>query len=121
MMTCNAVRELIPWYVAGTLSRADAAAIDAHLETCDACRADLYASMRLRAEFKNDDPIDAAVSRIWETLEAELAPAEARLDVGSFLLGLSFGVTANRNVPLRGSLRVLGRDVRILGRKGRGS
>ena len=117
MNPCESVRELIPWYVNGTLTAKDLGTVDAHLETCEACRTEVLRSMRLRAEVKIDRPVDASIERTWDRLDAWLAPSGSRIDVGSFLLGLSFGVTAGRRGSVRGSLRVLGQDVRILGRR----
>lgn len=41
---------LLPWYVTGRLDAADLALVEAHLETCEACRAELELERRLAAE-----------------------------------------------------------------------
>jgi anti-sigma factor RsiW len=38
-MTCNELRDRLDAYTRGTLSAADATALEAHLETCAACEA----------------------------------------------------------------------------------
>lgn len=45
----DSLRENIPWYVNGTLSDADAAAIQDHIEGCADCRADIELHSRMRA------------------------------------------------------------------------
>ena len=42
---------LLPWYVNGTLEGAELALIEAHLDECAECRADLEAERLLAAEF----------------------------------------------------------------------
>jgi len=120
MHNCEAICELIPWYVTGTLEEADLQAMNAHLDVCEACRADVLDAMQLRTEARTDLPdVHAAMRRSWEALDAWLEPSSSRIDVGSFLLGLSFGVTAGRRSGVDGTLRFLGQEIRILGRKGR--
>ena len=118
MNPCEQVRELIPWYITGRIEAADAETVDGHLEICAACRAELVEAMRVRAATKAEVPIDDALDRVWRQTESRLKVATPRIDVGSFLLGLSFGVSAQRDA-VHGSLRVLGQDVRILGRRRR--
>ena len=43
--TCNLIRDLIPSYIAGTLSYHTREAIESHLETCEECKA-YYESQR---------------------------------------------------------------------------
>lgn len=43
-------RDLLPWYVNGTLDEVDRATVDAHLAGCADCRAELAAERRLKAE-----------------------------------------------------------------------
>ena len=122
-MDCSEpIRELIPWYVAGRLDPADARAMDGHLETCADCRAELIEAMRVRAVARIELPIGDALGRAWNRINARLEPSSSRIDVGSFLLGVSFGVSASRGTEsVHGSLRVLGQDVRIFGRRRRGA
>lgn len=44
-------QELLPWYVAGTLDPADRRLVDAHLQECAACRAELESERTLSAAF----------------------------------------------------------------------
>lgn len=41
---------LLPWYASGRLDEADRALVEAHLETCEECRAELKLERRLAAE-----------------------------------------------------------------------
>lgn len=122
MDDCRSIRRLIPWYLTGQLDAEDVAAVDAHLETCDACCADLAEAARVRAAVNAERADVGELERIWERIAARLEPQSTRIDVGSFLLGLSFGVTSGqRGDTVHGSLRVLGRDVQILGRRRKGA
>ncbi len=122
-MDCSEpIRELIPWYVTGRLDPADIRAVDEHLETCADCRAELTEATRVRAVARIELPIGDALDRAWDRIDARLEPSSSRIDVGSFLLGVSFGVSAGRGTEsVHGSLRVLGQDVRILGRRRKGA
>jgi len=118
MTSCERVRELIPWYITGRIEGVDAEMVDGHLEGCATCRAELVEAMRVRAATKTEVPIGDSIDRVWGQVDAQLAPDISSIDIGSFLLGLNFGVVAGRGSgTVRGSLRVLGRDVPILGRR----
>ena len=41
-LDCEAVRELLPWFVRGTLAADERRAAEAHLTDCPSCRAELY-------------------------------------------------------------------------------
>jgi hypothetical protein len=43
---CAEARELLPWFARGTLAAEEHAAVAAHVEACDACRADLAQTRR---------------------------------------------------------------------------
>ncbi|MBS0582218.1 MAG: zf-HC2 domain-containing protein [Proteobacteria bacterium] len=43
------VRELLPWFVAGTLDEAESRFVDTHLQACAACRGELEWERQLRA------------------------------------------------------------------------
>jgi len=45
----RAIQELLPWYVTGTLVPEEAAMVEAHLATCEACRAELETDRALGA------------------------------------------------------------------------
>jgi len=120
MNSCESIRGLIPWYITGRIAAMDAEAVESHLDTCAACRSELIEAMRVRAAARTEVPLGDAIDQVWKRTESRLRTSTPRIDVGSFLLGLSFGVSAQRNA-VHGSLRVLGQDVRILGRKKRGA
>jgi hypothetical protein len=122
MNPCDVVRELIPWYITGRIETADAAAVDEHLAACAACRDELIAAMKVRAAARIDGPIGDSLDRAWDEIDAQISSDSTGIDIGSFLLGLHFGVAARRGTEaVHGSLRVLGRDVPILGRKRKGT
>jgi hypothetical protein len=120
MITCAEVRELIPWYVTGRIALADAERIAGHLATCAECQSDFVEAAWLRRLVASQTastptPREGTWSRVAE--RAGIADV-ARIDVGSFLIGLSFGISAaSGRYPVRGSLRVMGHNVRIVGRR----
>ncbi len=115
MMDCNEARELIPWYVTGALSPAEMRKLAAHLVRCPACRDELAETVRLSIEVNStfshlpDVPDD-----LMEKVTAVGEIPVAHVDLGSFLLGLSLGLSVKgRRAPVRGDLRLLGRKVRL--------
>jgi predicted anti-sigma-YlaC factor YlaD len=67
---------LLPWYVNGALTEDERVAIDAHLEACADCRAELEFERRIAAEIAAL-PIDAEPA--WAAMEQRLeAPAKRR-------------------------------------------
>ncbi|MEN6369367.1 MAG: zf-HC2 domain-containing protein [Thermotogota bacterium] len=122
MKTCEWVLEVLPWYATGKLSPDDAAAVAEHLRGCDACRLELAEVLRLRHGLTGDAGLPGSVrERVWRqvTLGAGIRDV-ARIDVGSFAIGFRLGFDARRSAPVHTSLRVMGQEVRIVGRK-RGS
>lgn len=123
MNHCTEIQELIPWYVEGTLSKAEERAVAAHLRECDRCRDDLVASMRLRLDVRAIvDEAPGLSSQLRDRVAQEAFGRKlAQLDVGSFFLGFSLGASLRkRNIPIRGDLSVMGRRIRLFntGRKG---
>ncbi len=119
MKTCEWVLEVLPWYAVGKLEPDDAAAVAEHMRDCDACRLELAEVLRLRHGLGGDAGLSGSVrERVWRhvTLEAGIRD-EARIDVGSFAIGFRLGLNARRSAPVRASLRVMGQEVRIVGRK----
>ena len=119
MKTCEWVLEVRPWYAVGKLGSDDAAAVAEHLRGCDACRIELAEVLRLRHGMTGDAGLsEAARDRVWRqvTLKADIRDA-ARIDVGSLAIGFRLGLSARRSAPIRASLRVMGQEVRIVGRK----
>lgn len=117
MIDCSETQELLPWYVTGRLEASDADDVAAHLLSCEACRLDLANVVRLRhavAPPPADTP--AVRGRVWRAILAKAGLQRvADIDVGSLLVGLHLGLSARRSkAPVRASLRVLGRSVRIV-------
>ncbi len=61
------VQQLLPWYGAGTLDEAERATVEAHLEECAECRAELDAEPELKAGLASASP---EVETGWASLEA---------------------------------------------------
>jgi anti-sigma factor RsiW len=119
-MTCERVREWLPWYLTGSIDFEIAEAIAGHLRTCDACRAEFVEIARLRCRFTAAvDAVPTARTSAWNRLSLRLGGGETvRVDLGSFLIGLRVGVAARgRRAAVRGDLRIWGRNVRIIGKK----
>lgn len=115
MIDCNRARELMPWYATGTLSPEDTRALTAHLAECAACRDELAVTIRL-AHTVNQ--AIAGMPSAPDTVRSQVVPTRevpvARVDLGSFLLGFSLGLSIKgNNVPVNGDLRLLGRRVNL--------
>ena len=117
MMQCEQVRELIPWYVNGTLSRDEATAVAQHITQCTVCREELaqtlQLSLQVRSAIEDTPPLPKSV---WETVRGEKGEVPlGSLNLGSFLLGLSLGLSVTRRGRPRftSNLRLLGRQVPI--------
>ncbi|MEV4454904.1 zf-HC2 domain-containing protein [Microbispora sp. NPDC049633] len=89
-MTCEEVRISLGVYVLGALDAEETAEVEAHLETCAACRAEL-------AELSGLPPLLARVSA--EDIERAAAPPRAVLDgvVAGVVAGVVSGVS--KSVP----------------------
>jgi len=122
MMTCEQIRELLPWYVTGRIGLEDAQEIASHLATCSGCQADFVEAAWMRRLVAGQaEAASPAKQRTWARVAKKTGLAElARIDVGSFLIGLNLGVSAaSKRSPVHGSLRVMGHNVRIVGRRKR--
>ena len=117
MMTCEQVRELIPWYVNGTLSRDEATLVAQHIAQCASCREELAQTLQLSLKVRNamnDAP--SVPKRVWEAVRTEKGEVQlGGLDLGSFLLGLSLGLSVTKRGRPRftSNLRLFGRQVPI--------
>lgn len=117
MNTCTPTRELIPWYINGSLSVDEARQVAAHLLRCESCRDELAQIMRLNIEVcRAFDELESMKTEVKkEVLKLTAGKSLASLDLGSFLLGLSFGASYQRGrVPIRGDLKLLGRRIRLI-------
>lgn len=119
MNDCKPILELLPWYAIGNLASEDAAAVAEHLRGCDACRIELAEVLRLRHGVAGDAGLSGSVrERVWKHVQIEAGIRDvARIDVGSLALGFRLGLSARRSAPVCASLHVMGREVRIVGRK----
>lgn len=75
-------QELLPWLANGSLSGTERERVQAHLQVCAACRAELSALHTLRAAGSATVPgldAEAALARLLPQLDAPAAPAAASL------------------------------------------
>ena len=117
MNTCTPTRELIPWYINGSLSVDEARQVAAHLLRCESCRDELAQIMRLNIEVcRAFDELGSMKTEVKkEVLKLTTGKTLASLDLGSFLLGFSFGASYQKGrVPIRGDLKLLGRRIRLI-------
>jgi len=120
MMTCEQVRNWLPWYVTGSIEIDAAESIAAHLRDCEGCRAEFVEIAQLRHRFAASvDRASTPKAASWNRLSRRIGGGDTlRVDLGSFLIGLRVGIAANnRRAPVRGDLRLFGRNVRIIGKK----
>ena len=117
MMECEQVRALIPWYVNGTLSGDEAAAVAEHIAVCANCREEVASTHQLSLQVRTAiDETPPLPGRVWDRVRTEKGEVQlGSLDLGSFLLGLSLGLSVTRRGRARftGSMRLLGRQVPI--------
>jgi len=114
MSDCDRAQELIPWYVAGSLSEEETGELAMHLAECDACRAELARLVPLSLDLHAAlGSLPGAAAELRETVIGRTrVGGTAGINVGSFLLGLSMGLSARgRGAPLQGDLKILGRRV----------
>ena len=70
----DAVQQLLPWHVNGTLAAGEAARVEAHLAGCDECRADLACERELAREVAL---LPLAVDEGWQAMALRLPPQRA--------------------------------------------
>ncbi|MFC2095493.1 anti-sigma factor family protein [Candidatus Bipolaricaulota bacterium] len=117
MNSCTPIRELISWYVNGSLSVEEARQVAVHLSSCEGCRDELTQTMRLNVEVRRtlDELEGLRVEVKQEVLERTAGKTLASFDLGSFLLGFSFGASYQKGrIPIRGDLKLLGRRIRLI-------
>ena len=117
MIDCKQVRELIPWYVNGTLPTDEAAAVAAHLALCANCREELAVTLQLSLQVRSAiDSVASVPEHVWDSVRTEKGELSlGSLNLGSFLLGFSMGLSVTRRGRPRvtSNLRLLGRHVPI--------
>lgn len=117
MTTCDSILELLPWYVNGSLSVEESRQVAAHVATCERCRDELVEMVRLRVEIRQavDGQDGLNTDAKQDVLSQTTGRTLANVNIGSFLLGLSFGASYQKGrLPVRGDLNVLGRRIRLL-------
>lgn len=73
------VRELLPWYVTGQLDEAETARIEAHLEDCDQCQAELRFEERLESEVARLPlEVEAGWARMRRRIEGDRSEPRGR-------------------------------------------
>ena len=119
MMTCEEVRELIPWYVTGQIHVDAAKRMADHFSGFPGCQADFVEAAWMRRLVMNNAQAATPRESIWARVEQKAGIVDlASIDVGSFLIGLKLGISASsKRYPVHGSLRVLGHNVRIVGKR----
>lgn len=125
---CRKVRELLPWFVNGTLAREERAMVERHLRRCRRCRAEVEELQEMKLKLGEAlDGVKPSAGLLEETME--LIDAEARLkeellkilrlpqaerpmkelNFGLFALGFSLGVAYERGrLPFEAELSALG-------------
>ena len=73
----DAVQQLLPWFVNGSLAEDQAAQVRAHLDVCEVCQADAGWDARIHAAAPLAPELDAerALARLMPRLTAQTAPA----------------------------------------------
>jgi anti-sigma factor RsiW len=125
MRGCDGIRELIPWYVEGSLAPEEGADVAIHISACADCLHDVAAALRLRSAVRAAlSALPLVSEEMWEQVSRQaLGRRLAQLDVGSFIVGFRLGAwLTRRGNPVRADLRLLGREVHLINRqKGGGS
>jgi anti-sigma factor RsiW len=73
---CDEISRLLPWYVNGTLRDADRHRVDAHLQACARCRADLLLDARIHVELSTDAAVAYMPAASLKRLNARLDALE---------------------------------------------
>jgi len=74
--------ELIPWVINGTASDADRQTLEAHLQSCSDCRAELEFQQRLQGAVAHEGDLDANSHAMWARLRERLdSDADSRKPV----------------------------------------
>lgn len=76
-MDCKTAAPLLDLYLDGELDRDDARALEAHVDGCESCRAELAARGRLRHAIRTQAPRHAAPDALRRRIEQSAATARA--------------------------------------------
>ena len=129
-LRCHKIRELLPWYVNGTLAGEELAEVERHLRRCQRCHAEVEELCELKmglgealGELK---PSAGLLEQALDLIEAEARLEEEmvklfsltrreqqeplkQLSFGLFVLGFSLGVAYERGrLPFEAELSALG-------------
>lgn len=117
MTACEKIQALLPWVVNGSLRGVEARRAAAHLSVCPDCREELAVTLRLAGAVREAFSRVPALSEDgWNGVARRLPTLpSARLDLGSFLVGLSMGMSLARDgrPRVRSDLQILGRKMRL--------
>jgi len=117
------VQALLPWYVTGRLDAVEHAEVEAHLEGCARCRAELALERKLHAT--QAAPAGAAgatdVDRAWTSMRRRIDGAAAPVGWWRWAFGLQFVVIAAMATALLWPPQPAGERYRGLGAPGNGA
>jgi hypothetical protein len=100
-------QELLPWLANGSLSGTERERVQAHLQVCAACRAELSALHTLRAAGSASVPgldAEAALARLLPQLDTPASPVAASLAAAPVLPGWRARLAANDRSWLRAAV-----------------
>lgn len=87
--------ELLPWYVTGQLDEAEAARVEAHLDGCDECQAELRFEERLESEVARlPFEVEAGWARMRQRVESDQPKRRVLRDLRTGAPWLGWGVAA---------------------------
>jgi hypothetical protein len=105
MMKHDEIRDLLPWYVTGSIEIVEAALVRCRFE---------------QGVRQSKGPARSAWDRLAD--EIGVGPKGLCIDVGSLMLGLRLGIAAaDRQHPVRGRLRLLGSRYNVIGSRTKGA
>ncbi len=113
---CELFRELLPWYACRALEPDERSRLEAHLEECSRCREELGQTLQVAGAVRGAlSQLPGPEPHVWRKISSRIqVPPLARVDVGTFMLGVSLWlIVRGRQVLLRGDLRLLGRKYQL--------
>jgi len=113
---CELFRELLPWHAARSLEPEEESRLEAHLEECAQCRAEMGQTLQVAGAVRGAlSELPGPGTEVWQRISSRIqAQPLARVDVGTFMLGISLWlVVRGRQVLLGGDLRLLGRKYQL--------
>ena len=123
MIDCEQVRELISWYVNGTLPGDEAAAVAGHIAQCADCRQELAQTLQISLQvWSAIDRTPSMPEDVWDRVKSDRREIPlGSLNLGSFLLGLYLGLSVTRRGRPRvtSNLHLFGRQVLLYQTRGK--